>query len=259
MAGNLTTEPTPGTVRREVTEGIATVTFGHPKGNSLPASLLTRLAEEISAAGQDSQARVILLQSDGTGAFCAGASFEEMASIRDLTTGTAFFSGFARVILAMIRAPKLVVARVHGKVVGGGVGMVAAADVVHAAGESSVRLSELALGIGPFVIGPVVERKIGPGNFGAMSADTEWRDAEWCERHGLYSRVHPDTESLDAAVEAVTRRLAGFSPDAMHRLKEVLWEDTGGWEEIMAERAEMSGRLVLSEFTREAIQRFRSR
>lgn len=259
MAENSTPESMSGAVHRELTEGIATVTFGHPKGNSLPGALLERLAEEIRSAGEDPRARVILLRSEGTGPFCAGASFDEMAAIRDQTAGTEFFSGFARVILAMIRAPKLVVARVHGKVVGGGVGMVAAADIAHATQDASIRLSELALGIGPFVIGPAVERKIGAASFAAMSADTEWRDADWCERHGLYARVHADVASLDEAVEGLSRKLAGFSPDAMRQLKEVFWAGSGGWETVMAARAETSGRLVLSDFARESIRRLRNR
>ena len=248
-----------GRVTRDVADGIATVTFGHPKKNSLPGSLLRTLAGEITAAGEDPDVRVILLRSEGDGPFCAGASFDEMVAIHDMETGAEFFSGFARVILAMARAPKPVVARVQGKVVGGAVGVVSAADVAHATTACPARLSELAIGIGPFVIGPAVERKIGTAAFGAMSADTEWRDPEWCERHGLYTRVHPDTETMDAAVDDLTRRMAGFNPDALRQLKEILWEGTEGWEALMEERALISGELVLSEFTRNAIEGFKKK
>src|SRR4051812_38006485 len=166
---------------------VATVTFGHPKSNSLPSALLRKLAGEIAEAATNSGIKVIVLRSDGTGAFCAGASFDEMKAVTDAASGREFFSGFAKVILAMIKAPQFVVARVHGKVTGGGVGIVAASDYSLAVKEASLKLSELAVGLGPFVIGPVVERKVGKGPFEAMSIDADWRDADWAERHGLYS------------------------------------------------------------------------
>src|ERR1043166_635909 len=178
-----------GQVSVAVSDGIAVLRFFHPKSNSLPGTLLTRLAGEISALGARRDVTVIVVRSDGTGPFCAGASFDELAQIGDAAAGAEFFSGFARVVLAIIRAPKLVIARVHGKVVGGGVGLVAACDSSLAARDASARLSELAIGLGPFVVGPCIERKIGLAAFSAMSVDADWRDAEWCERRGLYSRV----------------------------------------------------------------------
>lgn len=248
-----------GTVESRVADGIAMVTFGHPKGNSLPGALLRKLARTIQEAGKNREARVILLRSLGTGPFCAGASFDELVSIWDHETGTEFFSGFAEVILAMVRAPKLVLTRVQGKVVGGGVGIVAASDLVCAASSAAARLSELSVGIGPFVVAPCIERKMGAGPFAAMTVDTEWRNANWCERHGLFSRLYPDTEALDAGVDEIVRRLAASNPEAMARLKAIFWEGTEGWEELMAGRAEISGKLVLSQFTRDAIEGFRSR
>ena len=248
-----------GSVRVEVADGVGTVTFGHPKGNSLPGSLLTLLAQEIAAVGADRAARVIVLRSEGTGPFCAGASFDELVAVSSAEAGTAFFSGFAKVILAMIRAPKFVLARVHGKVAGGGIGIVAASDYSLAVRAASVRLSELAIGIGPFVVGPVIERKVGRAAFSAMAVDADWRDSAWCERHDLYSRVYDDTASMDAAVAALAATLAKSNPDAMAQLKAVFRTGTEHWDALLAERAAISGAMALSEFTRRAIEAFAAR
>ena len=247
-----------GDVTLEIANGIATVTFGHPKGNSLPGELLKLLAAQIAAAGADPRARVIVLRSEGTGPFCAGASFDELAAIADAETGKEFFSGFARVILAMMRAPKFIVTRVHGKVAGGGVGLVAASDFSVAVGSASAKLSELAVGIGPFVVGPAIERKIGLAAFSAMSVDADWRDASWCERHGLYSRVYADPSAMEAGLDALAATLANANPAAMAQLKQVFWAGTDEWDLMLTERAEMSGTLVLGEFTRKAIAAFRA-
>jgi len=249
----------PGLVTSVTQDGIATITFFHPKGNSLPGALLRTLALTIDRAAADSRARVLVLRSEGTGPFCAGASFDELTRIRDAAAGQEFFSGFARVILAMKRCPKFIVTRVQGKVAGGGVGIVAASDYSVALSTAAVRLSELAVGIGPFVVGPVIERKIGPGPFQAMAVDAAWRDAAWAERHGLYSRVADVETELDTTVHNVARTLARSNPEAMRLLKQVFWEGTDGWEELLARRAGMSGELVLSDFTRDAIAAFKGR
>ena len=248
-----------GDVSVTISDGIGTITFSHPKSNSLPAALLERLADAIDWLGRDSASRVIVLQSNGNGPFCAGASFDELIAIADAEAGEEFFSGFARVILAMIRAPKFVLVRVHGRAAGGGVGICAAGDYTFAARTASAKLSELAVGIGPFVVGPVIERRIGRGAFSAMSVDADWRDADWCERHGLYARIFTDTASMDAAINALAGTLAASNPDAMRAMKDVFWAGTAQWETLLAERARMSGTLVLSEFTRSAIAKFKSR
>lgn len=250
----------PGLVTAATAGGIATVTFFHPKGNSLPAALLRDLAATIDRLGAEPSARVIVLRSEGTtGPFCAGASFDELTGITDRAAGKEFFSGFARLILAMKRCPKFIVTRVHGKVAGGGVGIVAASDYVVALRSASLRLSELAVGIGPFVVGPVIERRIGLGPFAAMAVDAAWRDAEWGERHGLYARLADVPEELDANVGALAQTLAKSNPEAMRLLKRVFWEGTESWDALLAERAGMSGELVLSEFTRNAIAAFGQR
>ncbi len=243
-----------GTVSHDLSDGVATVTFGHPRSISLPGRLLRQIAETVTELGADDRARVIVLRSSGEGAFCAGASFDELRSIADEETGREFFMGFARLILAMRGAPKFVVARIHGKAVGGGVGVTAAADYALAARRASVKLSELAVGIGPFVVGPVIEKKIGLGAFSALSVDaTSWRDAAWAERHGLFASVHETTEELDAEVDRLATTLAASNPDAMARLKRAFWQGTEHWEALLAERAAMSGSLVLSDFARRAI------
>jgi methylglutaconyl-CoA hydratase len=252
------THPTthdPGTVAARVADGIGSLTFAHPKGNSLPGALLADLAAGITALGQDPRVRVIVLRSEGTGAFCAGASFAELSAIADAETGTRFFLGFANLINAMRECAKLIVARVHGKVVGGGVGMVAAADYALATPAAQVKLSELAVGIGPFVVGPAIERRIGVGHYAALGLDAAaWRSAEWAHQRGLFAELHPDVAALDARLPALTHQLAVSNPEATSAMKRVLWEGTEHWRELLAARARLSGTLVVSAFARQAIE-----
>lgn len=245
-----------GDVDVVIVDTVATVRFSHPKGNSLPAALLGRLASEITRLGTQSDVRVIVLRSGDTGPFCAGASFDELKGIRDAASGKEFFMGFARVILAMTRCPKVIVARVHGKTVGGGVGLVAAADYAMAVESASIRLSELAVGIGPFVVGPVIQQKIGLGGFSAMAIDTDWRSARWAEAAGLYAKIVDGVETLDAEIDSFVRKLVRSNPAALSQLKSIFWQGTDDWERLLESRAEMSGSLVLSDFTRAAIAAF---
>lgn len=249
--------PDNGYARIHIRDSIGTLTFFHPKKNSLPGALLKEIAEGIRNLGDDHTTRVVVLRSDGEGPFCAGASFDELLAIRNFEQGKEFFMGFARLILAMKKCSKPIIARVQGKAVGGGVGVVAAADYALATANAALKLSELAIGIGPFVIGPAVERKIGRGNFSALALDTEWRNATWAKTHGLYSEVFGSVSELDAAVTALAEKLAKFNPEALARLKAVFWEGTDHWDHLLEARAEMSGRLVLSEFTRNAIAAFK--
>jgi len=250
----MTTPPDSGTVTTSISDGVATLSFFHPKGNSLPGALLARLAEEVTALGRNPAATVIVLRSEGTGPFCAGASFQELQAITTPSEGKRFFLGFARLILAMTRCPKFIIARVHGKAVGGGVGVCAAADYVFAVPGSSIKLSELAVGIGPFVVGPVIERKIGLSAFSALAVNAmEWRVAEWAREHGLFAEVRDTLEEMDQAIAELAGRLANSNPDAMARMKQIFWAGTEHWERLLEERAAMSGTLVLSEFARRAI------
>ena len=245
-----------GQVTLHVADHIGTVTFGHPRGNSLPGKLLRTLASTIEIAGRQDDVVVIQLRSLGSGPFCAGASFDELKAVETAQQGQEFFSGFAQVILAMKRCPKFIVTRVHGKAAGGAVGLIAASDYAIAHSSAAVRLSELAIGIGPFVVGPPIERKIGRAHYTAMSVDYDWRDSDWALRAGLYARVTETQEGLEEAIGALTQRLAKAPPAAMAQLKRVFWEGTDHWDTLLAERAAMSGSLVLSDHSRRAIAAF---
>jgi methylglutaconyl-CoA hydratase len=221
--------------------------------------VLRALADEITTIGRRDDVRVVALRSTGTGPFCAGASFDELVAIDNAATGKEFFLGFARVILAMIRCPKPIITRVHGKVVGGGVGVVAASDYALATSKASTRLSELAVGIGPFVVGPVIEKRIGSGRFGAMALDADWRSAEWSRDAGLFAFTYESVEALDEAYTAFVTRIAAANPEATLGIKQRLWEGTEHWDTLLDARAETSGRLVLSEYTRKAIESFKAK
>ena len=248
-----------GYVKSEILHGIATVTFHHPKSNSLPGHILRGMAKAIEDAGRDPETRVIVLRSDGDRSFCAGASFDELAAITSAEQGLEFFSGFALVINAIRKAPVLVIGRIHAHTVGGGVGLACAVDIAYAHEKASARLSELAIGIGPFVVGPAVERKVGVATFGLLSASPALRrEADWCVQRGMYAESFPSVEALDARIDAHAKELAAYSPEAMADLKKVMWRGTEDWDTLLAERAAISGRLVLSAFTREAIAKFKA-
>ena len=241
-------------------EGIATIEFQHPMSNSLPGKLLAKLTDTITNAGQNETVQVIVLRSAGDRAFCAGASFEELGSIQDLDEGKQFFSGFANVINAARKCPKLIIGRVHGKAVGGGVGLASAVDLCFATKYASVKLSELAVGIGPFVVGPAVARKIGTSAMSMLAINaTEWYSAEWAREKGLYADVYESVEEMDHALVELTQRLAKSNPEAMQLLKQTFWEGTENWDQLLAERAAVSGKLVLSDFTKNAIASFKAK
>jgi len=241
-------------------QGIATIQFEHPLSNSLPGKLLQKLAQTITDLGANSTVKVIVLKSNGDRAFCAGASFDELISIKDLETGKKFFSGFANVINACRKCPKFIIGRVQGKAVGGGVGLASAVDYCYATTFSSVKLSELAVGIGPFVVGPAVERKIGLSAMSQLAINaTEWYSADWAKKKGLYADVFESIEELDKEVELITKKLAASNPDAMRMLKEVFWQGTENWDTLLSERAALSGELVLSDFTVNAITAFKGK
>lgn len=250
--------PDTGSITTHIAEHIGTVTFHHPKGNSLPGQLLRDLAKTITELGNQDTVGVIVLQSLGEGAFCAGASFDELMAISDYEEGKHFFMGFAHMLNAMRKCPKLIIVRVQGKTVGGGVGIASAGDYTLAHESASVKLSELALGIGPFVVGPAVRRKIGDTQFSTLAIDAaHWYPADWAYQKGLYARLCGSYEELDNAVDELAGQLAGSNPRAMEELKRVFWRGTDHWDTLLEQRAEISGRLVLSEYTRNFIENFK--
>jgi methylglutaconyl-CoA hydratase len=250
-----------GFVLTEITDmGIGLITFGHPMSNALPGHILQTLADTITELAADQRTKVLVLQSQGSKAFCAGASFDELISIQNLETGLEFFSGFAKVINACRKAPKLIIGRVQGRAVGGGVGLASATDYCFATTKADVKLSELAVGIGPFVVGPAVERKIGLAAMSELAINaTEWRSAQWAKDKGLYTEIYDDEASLDAAIQTLSTKLAQSNPEAMQELKQIFWQGTENWDELLVQRAAISGRLVLSEFTRKAISAFKAK
>ncbi|MEZ5057578.1 MAG: enoyl-CoA hydratase/isomerase family protein [Saprospiraceae bacterium] len=249
-----------GYVKSTIEKGIGTIEFFHPAHNSLPGKLLGELTNAILEMGENDEAIVIVLKSSGDRTFCAGASFDELISIEDLNQGKRFFSGFANVINAMRKCPKFIIGRVQGKAVGGGVGLASAVDYCMATRFASVKLSELAVGIGPFVVGPAVERKVGTAAFSQMAINaTEWQTANWAKEKGLYQEVFDTVEQLDAYIVHLSEKLIASNPAAMRQLKEVFWTGTENWDQLLEERAAMSGELVLSTFTREAIQKFKAK
>ena len=249
-----------GYVKVQTEDSISTIEFFHPASNSLPGNILSELAQTITKLGSDTDTLVIILKSAGERAFCAGASFDELIAINDEATGKKFFSGFANVINACRKCPKLIIGRVQGKAVGGGVGVASAVDYCYATKRAAVKLSELAVGIGPFVVGPAVERKIGTSAMSQLAINaTEWKSADWAAQKGLYSETFETVEEMDKGIQALATKLSASNPEAMRMLKEIFWNGTEHWDTLLTERAQMSGTLVLSDFTRNAINKFKTK
>ncbi|MBC7936855.1 MAG: enoyl-CoA hydratase/isomerase family protein [Rhizobacter sp.] len=247
-------------VRTETHNGITTIEFHHPQSNSLPGKILEQLAYEIHFAGTHAETKVIILKSTGDKTFCAGASFNELVEIKNEAEGQKFFSGFAQVINAMRKCPKFIIARIQGKCVGGGVGIAAAADYAIATVAAEIKLSELAVGIGPFVVGPAVERKIGPAAFSALAIDASmWRNSEWAKRKGLFAEVHENIENMDESIDRLANTLSHSNPEAMAEMKKMFWNGTEHWDELLKMRAAISGKLVLSAFSKTAIEKFKTK
>ncbi len=249
-----------GSIAVTVNAKVATIEFGHPASNSFPAQLLQDLTSTIESLGQNPEVVVLILKSQGEAAFCAGASFDELLAVTNEAEGKLFFSGFAHLINAMRKCPKVIVGRVQGKAVGGGVGLVAACDYVLATQEASIKLSELAIGIGPFVIEPAVSRKIGKTALAELALTAqEWKSAAWAKEKGLYANTFETIEKLDKAVAELAQILSSYNPEALAEMKKVLWEGTGHWDTLLVERAAITGKLVLSESTRKALKTFKNK
>lgn len=245
-------------VTLKIVNEVGFVEFFHPNRNSMPSDVLLQLEETIIEADSNDKIKVIVLKSGGNRVFCAGASFNELIAIEDTKTGEAFFTGFANVINAMRKSSKLIIGRVQGKAVGGGVGLAAATDYCLATQYASIKLSELSIGIGPFVIEPAVSRKIGKTAMSQMTINAEqFYSAEYAKNHGLFGDVFETTEELDTAVLELAEKLSSYNPEALKEMKNVFWENTENWDVLLKERAKISGNLVLSAFTKKTLKRFR--
>jgi methylglutaconyl-CoA hydratase len=245
-------------VKIDIESEVGYIEFFHPAHNSLPGDILAKLAQTITDAGNNDAIKVIVLKSGKDRTFCAGASFKELVNISDEKTGSVFFSGFANVINAMRKCPKFIIGRIQGKTVGGGVGLAASTDYCMASKFASIKLSELNIGIGPFVVGPAIERKIGLSGMSQIAIDANsFYPAEWAKQKGLYTHVFESNEELDEAVKTTAEHLCTYNTEAMKEMKSVFWKGTEDWDSLLAERAQISGRLVLSEFTKEKLKGFK--
>ena len=253
----MTTQRQNGSLYTNIKNNIATIEFGHPASNSFPSELLDRLTNELNLISKNDSVSIIILKSEGERAFCAGASFDELVAISNLEEGKLFFAGFANVINAMRTCGKMIIGRVQGKTVGGGVGLAAACDYVLATENAAIKLSELTIGIGPFVIEPAVKRKIGLAGLSELTLDaTSWKNAYWAKEKGLYAKVFETIKELDDEVELFAQKLASYNPQALSEMKKVMWQNTNHWDALLSERAKISGELVLSEFTKNALAKF---
>ena len=240
--------------------GIGSLEFFHPQSNSLPRKILNKIADKITEASSDKLVKVIVIKSSGNRAFCAGASFEELSSIKNISEGKIFFSGFANIINACRKCEKLIIGRIQGKSVGGGVGLASAVDYCFATKFSAIKLSELALGIGPFVVGPAVERKIGLSGMSTLAVNAnKWFDADWALQKGLFSEIFENTEEMDKAVNHLALEICNSSSKATKALKKTFWEGTENWDELLAQRAKVSGELILSDSSKKAIYKLQNK
>lgn len=245
-------------VKINIENKVGYIAFFHPSHNALPGNVLAELANTIKEAGENDAIKVIVLKSGGDRTFCAGASFNELISINDATTGKIFFSGFANVINSMRKCPKFIIGRIQGKTVGGGVGLAAATDYCMASKYAAIKLSELNIGIGPFVVGPAIERKIGLSAMSQIAIDANtFYTPEWAKQKGLFTNIFETTEALDEAVKTTAEHLCTYNTEAMREMKKIFWQGTDHWDALLAERAAISGRLVLSDFTKEKLKSFK--
>ena len=245
-------------VKIDIESEVGYIEFFHPAHNSLPGDILAKLVQTITDAGNNDAIKVIVLKSGKDRTFCAGASFKELVNMSDEKTGSVFFSGFANVINAMRKCPKFIIGRIQGKTVGGGVGLAASTDYCMASKFASIKLSELNIGIGPFVVGPAIERKIGLSGMSQIAIDANsFYPAEWAKQKGLYTHVFESNEELDEAVKTTAEYLCTYNTEAMKEMKSVFWKGTEDWDSLLVERAQISGRLVLSEFTKEKLKGFK--
>lgn len=231
--------------------GIGRIEFFHSRGNALTSTMLREITSFIRAAGEDPEIKIVMIQSAGEASFCGGASLDELMECDSVKEARDFFMGFAHLLTAIRTCPKLVVVRVQGKVVGGGLGIVAVADLAFATVEASIRLSELSIGLGPFVIGAAVERKIGISAFSELTyLSSIWKDAHWAKEKGLFSAVFETLAALDIAMAAQIIELETYAPEAIALTKKMFWAQTPEWSDELEKRAGYSAKLWIQKKTR---------
>lgn len=241
-----------------ILDKVARINFFDIKKNSLSSNHLKQLADTILSFNKNPNITIIILESEGNAVFCAGASFDELLTIENEEQGKHFFSGFAEVILAMRASNKIIIGNIQGKAVGGGVGLIAACDYAIATTNASVKLSELAIGIGPFVIEPAVSKKIGKTAMAELTLNpTEWKDAQWALNKGLYAKIFENEEEAENFLSDYALKLSQYNPEALLEMKQILWENTQNWDHLLFERAAISGKLVLSDFTKSTLKQFK--
>lgn len=243
-----------GNVQLEKNKKIGRIKFFHPKGNSLPSNLLDELVQAFEKSEKDPDIRVIVLESKGN-SFCAGASLKELKKLKNIDETTSFFMGFADLLNTIRKMSKFVLAKVHGKVVGGGVGLVAVCDYAFATNAALIKLSELSIGLGPYVIEPAVSRKIGTTAFTQLSLDSaEWKSAQWGLENGLYAKCVTDKKALDQTVINNAERLSNYDQQSLRHLRKLHWKDTNNWESLLPKNAKITAKLALSDFTQNKIK-----
>jgi len=247
---------TAGNITYTVDNHVAIVFFETESHNSLTLENLKTLADYFNKASEDKNVKIVLLKSGGK-TFCAGANFNQLLSIENFEDGKAFFMGFGNLILAIKKCDKIVVGRIHGKAIGGGVGLTAACDFTIASEFATIRLSELNIGLGPLVIGPMVERKLGLSGLSALSLNPkEWKTAYWAQQKGLFNEVFQTQIQADAYLATYIESMTNTSLQAMTIVKKMLWENTENWDELLESRAEQSAKLLLTRECKSEIAKF---
>lgn len=245
-------------VTYQVSNNIGTIEFFTPQHNSMPGAILEKLADLIEEAGNDANSKVLILQTAGEKTFCAGAFFDELLLIQNEEEGKQFFSGFAKVINAMRKCPKFIIGRIQGKAIGGGVGLAATCDYTFATTEASIKLSELAVGIGPFVVAPAIVNKIGKSATYELAIDaTNFRSAAWAKEKGLYTEIFKSIEEMDIAIQKLAFTLAVSSEKAMGEIKKAFWQGTEDWDTTLYDRAAISGKLIVTEEAKSYLMAFK--
>jgi methylglutaconyl-CoA hydratase len=246
-----------GFINYNIKDSVLHLEFGHPLGNSLPSNLLSGLKNSITTASTDDSIKVILLKSSGN-SFCGGASFNELVKIDNLEDATEFFMGFANLMLAIKECPKPVVAKVHGKSVGGGLGIIAASDWAIGTEKSSIRLSEISIGIGPFTIGPVLVRKIGVGNFQRLSLSADWIDSNWGLNSGLFQEIC-NSDALETVTESRIEHFKKLDPISFAENKKLMWSFSDITEDSLRVKASNVSKLLLNQNTQSILKSLTSK